>query len=72
MGVKLLNNLNKQLNTEYKQDALDCLIIYNKLKDMFDMVMFGLVSGHLWLLRYTKGFQVMRKDINLLRSVMYF
>jgi hypothetical protein len=31
---KLLDNLNKQLKTEYKQDAEDCLKIYNKLKEM--------------------------------------
>ncbi len=37
---KLLDRLNKQLKTEYKQDAKDCLIIYNKLKEMQD--------GHVW------------------------
>ena len=31
---KLLDRLNKQLKTEYKQDAEDCLKIYEKLKEM--------------------------------------
>lgn len=31
---KLLVRLEKQLKTEYKQDAEDCIKIYNKLKDM--------------------------------------
>ncbi len=31
---KLLDRLEKQLKTEYKQDAEDCLKIYNKLKQM--------------------------------------
>lgn len=33
---KLLNSLNKQLKTEYKQDAEDCLKIYNHLKETND------------------------------------
>lgn len=36
---KLLDNLNKQLKTEFKQDAEDCLEIYNKLKER---------TGHVW------------------------
>lgn len=36
---KLLNHLNKQLKTEYKQDAEDCLKIYNHLKE---------TTGHVW------------------------
>jgi hypothetical protein len=31
---KLYDRLQKQLKTEYKKDAEDCLIIYNKLKEM--------------------------------------
>lgn len=37
---KLYDRLQKQLLTEYKQDAEDCLIIYNKLKEMY--------NGHVW------------------------
>ena len=37
---KLLDTLNKQLKTEYKEDAENCLIIYNKLKDIN--------NGHVW------------------------
>jgi hypothetical protein len=37
---KLLSRLEKQLKTEYKQDAEDCLKIYNKLKEIHD--------GHIW------------------------
>lgn len=36
---KLLNSLQKQLKTEFKQDAEDCLKIYNYLKD---------TTGHVW------------------------
>lgn len=36
---KLLNRLEKQLKTENKKDAEDCLIIYNHLKD---------TTGHVW------------------------
>lgn len=36
---KLMNRLQKQLQTEYKQDAEDCLKIYNQLKEQ---------SGHVW------------------------
>lgn len=36
---KLLNRLNKQLNTEYRQDAEDCLRIYNYLHE---------TTGHVW------------------------
>lgn len=36
---KLLDRLNKQLKTEYKQDAEDCIKIYNHLKD---------TTGHVW------------------------
>lgn len=38
---KLYNRLQKQLKTEYKQDAEDCIEIYNKLKEMY--------NGHVWL-----------------------
>lgn len=31
---KLLDRLEKQLNTEYKQDAEECIKIYNKLKEL--------------------------------------
>lgn len=31
---KLFDRLQKQLNTEYKEDAEDCIKIYNKLKEM--------------------------------------
>lgn len=31
---KLIDYLNKQLKTEYKQDAEDCLKIYNKLLEL--------------------------------------
>lgn len=37
---KLLDNLNKQLKTEYKQDAENCLKIYNKLRELH--------NGHVW------------------------
>lgn len=30
---KLMDRLQKQLKTEYKQDAEDCLVIYNHLKE---------------------------------------
>lgn len=36
---KLLDRLNKQLETEYKKDAEDCLKIYNYLKGS---------TGHVW------------------------
>jgi len=32
---KLLSRLEKQLKTKYKQDAEDCIIIYNKLLEMY-------------------------------------
>jgi hypothetical protein len=35
---KLFDRLQKQLNTEYKEDAEDCLKIYTKLKEMTDHV----------------------------------
>ena len=37
---KLFDRLTKQLETEYKKDAEDCLKIYNKLIEMYD--------GHVW------------------------
>lgn len=37
---KLLNRLEKQLKTEYKQDAENCIKIYNKLKELH--------NGHVW------------------------
>lgn len=37
---KLLDRLNKQLKTEHREDAENCLIIYNKLKEMH--------GGHVW------------------------
>ena len=37
---KLLIRLEKQLKTEYKKDAEDCLKIYAKLKEM--------QNGHVW------------------------
>jgi hypothetical protein len=37
---KLLDRLEKQLKTEYKADAEDCLKIYNKLKEIH--------NGHVW------------------------
>lgn len=37
---KLYNRLQKQLKTEYKQDAEDCLKIYNRIKE--------LDNGHVW------------------------
>lgn len=37
---KLYNRLQAQLKTEYKQDAEDCIKIYNKLKDIS--------GGHVW------------------------
>lgn len=37
---KLFNRLQKQLKTEHKQDAEECLLIYNKLKEMS--------NGHVW------------------------
>lgn len=36
---KTLDRLNKQLNNEYKEDAENCLLIYNKLKEN---------TGHVW------------------------
>lgn len=36
---KLLNRLNKQLNTDSKKDAEDCLRIYNHLRE---------TTGHVW------------------------
>jgi len=35
---KIHDRLQKQLKTEYKQDAEDCLKIYNKLKDTTDHI----------------------------------
>ena len=32
--------LQNQLNTEYKEDAEDCIAIYQKLKEMY--------NGHVW------------------------
>jgi hypothetical protein len=37
---KLYNRLQKQLKTEYKQDAEDCLKIYNRIKE--------LDNGYIW------------------------
>jgi len=37
---KLLDNLEKQLKTEYEQDGKDCLKIYNKLKELY--------NDHVW------------------------
>ena len=37
---KLHDSLQKQLKTEYKQDAEDCIKIYNKLSEMN--------NGHIW------------------------
>lgn len=37
---KLYDRLQKQLETEHKQDAEDCLKIYNKIKEISD--------GHVW------------------------
>ena len=37
---KLYDRLQKQLQTEYKDDAEDCIKIYNKIKEMKD--------GHVW------------------------
>jgi len=31
---KLLDRLNKQLKTEYKQDAEECIKVYNKIKEV--------------------------------------
>ena len=42
---KLMDKLQLQLKTEYKQDAEDCLIIYNKLKEMY--------NGHVWSSNWT-------------------
>lgn len=36
---KLLNDLNRQLNSEYKKEAEDCLLIYNTLIE---------TTGHVW------------------------
>lgn len=36
---KLFDNLQRQLKTEYKQDAENCLKIYNHLKE---------TTGHIW------------------------
>lgn len=36
---KLLDRLNKQLKTDFKKDAEDCLILYNYLKE---------TTGHVW------------------------
>ncbi len=36
---KLLYNLNNQLNSEYKKEAEDCLLIYNTIKE---------ATGHIW------------------------
>lgn len=52
---KVLIHLEKQLKTEYKQDAEDCLIIFNKLKEIDN----GYVWSSKWrLLVHTifKGF----------------
>jgi len=37
---KLYDRLQKQLKTEYKEDAEDCIKIYNKLMEMD--------NGHVW------------------------
>jgi hypothetical protein len=41
---KLFDRLQKQLNTEFKQDAEDCLKIYNHLKE---------TTGHIWQSEWT-------------------
>ena len=41
---KLADRLQNQLNTEYKQDAEDCIKIYNKLQEMYN----GSVWGSNW------------------------
>lgn len=42
---KLFDRLQKQLKTEHKKDAEDCLIIYEKLKEMSD--------GRVWESQWT-------------------
>ena len=42
---KLYDRLQKQLKTEYKEDAENCLIIYNKLKEMY--------NGSVWSSNWT-------------------
>mgnify|MGYP001174242167 CR=1 FL=1 len=42
---KLSDRLEKQSKTEYKQDAEDCIKIYNKLKEQSD--------GHVWESEWT-------------------
>lgn len=42
---KLYDRLQKQLKTEYKEDAENCLIIYNKLKEMY--------NGSVWTSNWT-------------------
>lgn len=37
---KLLERLEKQLKTEHKEDAEDCIKIYNKIKEIS--------NGHVW------------------------
>ena len=43
---KTLKYLEKQLKTEHKQDAEDCLLIYNKLKEIH--------NGHVWNNNWTQ------------------
>lgn len=43
---KTLKYLEKQLKTEHKQDAEDCLLIYNKLKEIN--------NGHVWSSNWTQ------------------
>lgn len=52
---KLQDRLEKQLKTEYKQDAEDCLKIYNKLKE---------ITGHVWQSEWTPLVQTTPKGWN--------
>lgn len=68
---KLMNYLQKQLQTELKKDAEDCLKIYDKLKELND----GSVWDTQWRILVDvkfKGFRAMTEHINQANLVTSF
>jgi hypothetical protein len=55
---KILNHLNKQLTTELKKDAEDCILIFNKLKEINN----GSVWSSQWSLLIETKFQGFPSD----------
>lgn len=56
---KLYNDLQAQLNTEYKKEAEDCIKIYNKVKELSG----GSVWSSTWNVLVLKGFLKIRPNV---------